>query len=445
MRRRCLWSVLTFLLGPGILSGQVFGPSGPEQLVNTYTTGAQGGGSVGMSDLGDFVVVWSGDGGEINSEVYARRYTLSGPVTASFRVDTHTTSAHGGAQVAVGNSGFEVVVWNSDGQDGDSGGVFGRRLSSGAAQGSEFLVNTVTTVGYQSYQQVASDGAGNFVVVWASPGTGPSHINVFGRRYSANGAAAGAEFRVNTYTTGYQTRPSVAASSSGFVVAWQSRDLSANAPIGIFVQRYSSAGAPVASPFQVNAATDRAANPAVGMDANGKFVVAWRAYTSAASLTDIYARRYGANGAALDSEFMVNTATADYQDSPLVTAYASGVDPTGGFVIAWTGTGLYGGQPGVFARRFTGTGVSLGGQFKVNSVDGGFPGLAGLSHDVQGDFVVGWTQGVPATQNVYLRLFCRALAGDVNNSGAIDIADVFYLINNLFAGGTSPACPLVTA
>src|SRR5262245_31917318 len=170
MRRAYLGAVLAALLGPGFLAGQVFGPSGPERLVNTYTTGIQGGGSVAMTDLGDFIVVWSGEGGEINNEVYARRYTLAGPVTSPFRLNTHTTSSHSSPQVAVGSAGFEVVVWTSYGQDGNSAGVFGRRFVSGAPQSAEFLVNTVTTVGYQSYQHVATDGSGNFVVVWAGPG-----------------------------------------------------------------------------------------------------------------------------------------------------------------------------------------------------------------------------------------------------------------------------------
>jgi hypothetical protein len=436
MRRLSLGAILGAFLGSGVLPAQVFGPSGPELLVNTFTTGLQGGGSVSMSAFGDFLVVWGGEGSDGAAEVYARRYTFAAPVGDQFRVNPFTTGGHAAPRVALGPLDSAIVVWSAF--DGDTAGVFGQRLQSGAAQGSEFLVNTLTTVGYQSYQQVASDGSGNFVVVWAGPG--PDKSDVFGQRFTSAGTAVGPQFRVNTYTTGYQTRPAVARGSSGaFVVVWQSRgQLTGVNAIGIYGQRYASTGAPQGSPFLVNTVTTGAANPSVAMDANGKFVVAWRADTGVASLSDIYARRYAASGAALVSEFVVNTLTVDIQDYPLVTAHSSGADPTGTFVVAWTAGGLYGGQAGVFARRFTGDGVARGAEFKVNSVDGGFPSLGGIDHNIQGDFVVAWTQGTPGTQNVYLRRYCAALAGDVNNDKSIDVNDVFYLINSLFAGGPPP-------
>ncbi|HKC24099.1 MAG TPA: dockerin type I domain-containing protein [Thermoanaerobaculia bacterium] len=48
-----------------------------------------------------------------------------------------------------------------------------------------------------------------------------------------------------------------------------------------------------------------------------------------------------------------------------------------------------------------------------------------------GNVVVTWDTG----SDVHGRIFCSALAGDFDNSAGIDVADVFYLINHLFAGG----------
>ena len=48
---------------------------------------------------------------------------------------------------------------------------------------------------------VASDAAGNFVVVWDSADQDGSDVGVFGQRYASSGAPLGPEFRVNTYTT----------------------------------------------------------------------------------------------------------------------------------------------------------------------------------------------------------------------------------------------------
>jgi len=65
---------------------------------------------------------------------------------------------------------------------------------------------------------------GNFVVVWESDeplAPDPSGGGIFGRQFNANGAPLGAEFLVNSYTTGGQHIPAVAATGAGsFVAAW---------------------------------------------------------------------------------------------------------------------------------------------------------------------------------------------------------------------------------
>ena len=53
--------------------------------------------------------------------------------------------------------------------------------------GSEFQVNTYTTSG-QQYPAVAADGAGNFVMVWESFGQDGEFGGIFGQRYDTTGA-----------------------------------------------------------------------------------------------------------------------------------------------------------------------------------------------------------------------------------------------------------------
>ena len=61
------------------------------------------------------------------------------------------------------------MVWESLGQDGSSDGIFGRRFNvSGNPAGDEFQVNS-TSPGAQVSPAVASDGSGDFVVVWEGP------------------------------------------------------------------------------------------------------------------------------------------------------------------------------------------------------------------------------------------------------------------------------------
>ena len=120
-----------------------------------------------------------------------------------------------------------------------------------------------------------------------------------------------------------------------------------------------------------------------------------------------------------------------------MTAHASNANTIGTFMVAWNSGSLYGGQAGIFAQRYLGSGAPLGGEFRVNSSTA-LVGLAGLDHDLQGDFVIAWTADIGPNADVRLRRLCASLAGDADGNGAIDVGDVFYVINALFAGGPSP-------
>jgi large repetitive protein len=85
---------------------------------------------------------------------------------------------------------------------------------------------------------VASDSAGNFVVTWESEYQDGNLEGVFGKRYGSAGEPLGPEFRVNTQTSSAEVDPSVAADASGrFVVVWQSF-IKDGSSYGIFAQRF---------------------------------------------------------------------------------------------------------------------------------------------------------------------------------------------------------------
>ena len=94
-----------------------------------------------------------------------------------------------------------MVAWASDGQDGDGYGVFGRRYdAAGNALAAEFQVNTYTT-GSQTIPKAAMRSGGDFVVVWQSDDQDGDDVGVFGRRFDSAGIGVGAEFQVNSYVT----------------------------------------------------------------------------------------------------------------------------------------------------------------------------------------------------------------------------------------------------
>jgi hypothetical protein len=191
------------------------------------------------------------------------------------------------------------VIWESYTQDGSQFGIFGQRDdATGAPLGSEFRVNTYTT-DRQDIPALAMDAAGNFVVVWTSDGQDGSSEGIFGQRYDATGTPRGAEFQINTFTTGQQQGAAVAVDAVGnFVVVWYSQEEASG--VGVFGQRYDATGARLGSAFHVNTyTTDHQGHPAVAMDAVGNFVVVWESSTQDGSFDGVFGQRYDATGGAL--------------------------------------------------------------------------------------------------------------------------------------------------
>ena len=312
------------------------------------------------------------------------------PLGPEFRVNTYTTGSQGGPEVSLDrssvtsdSSGNFVIVWSSL-QDGSFYGIFGQRYdASGAPLGPEFRVNTHTP-GSQSIPDIAADASGNFVVVWQSILQDGSYLGVFGQRYASSGAPLGSEFRVNTYTTGDQGYPSVAADSTGgFVIAWQSDQGGLDS--GIFGQRFASSGGPLGPEFRVNTYPANLRFPSITSDAVGNFVAVWETVSA-----DVVGRRYSASGAPLGPEFRVNTNTSGYQFRPEVAS-----DAAGNFVVVWftDDPGGFGFPEDVSGQRYASTGAPLGSEFRVNTTPSGFPYAArnpSVTMDSMGDFVVVW-------------------------------------------------------
>ncbi len=154
--------------------------------------------------------------------------------------------------------------------------------SSGIPFGAQFQVNTFTS-GSQQHASVASDSNGNFIVVWGTrdtEGFPVSFYNIHGQRYNSLGFALNEEFRINTHTTGSQEAPSVATDSFGnFVVVWWSRVLE---PLGfpssysIQGRRFNSEGIGMGKEFQASTySTVRQGIPRVATGPFGDFVVVW--------------------------------------------------------------------------------------------------------------------------------------------------------------------------
>ncbi len=221
-----------------------YNASGTLQTTTTLSNAAtENYASMAMNASGMFAVAWERDGTDGSGfGIYARLYNAAGTqIGSEVLVNTTTANFQRNPSIGIDASGNFAVAWNSYAQDtGTSWGVYARRFSNTAtALGTEFAVNT-TTANDQITPSLTMASDGRFLVVWQSDLQDGDGLGIYGREYAADGTAAGAETRINTTTTGAQQYASASFVGNRAVVTW-----SGNGPgdaDGVFFQLLNSPG-----------------------------------------------------------------------------------------------------------------------------------------------------------------------------------------------------------
>ncbi len=377
-----------------------------EFLVNTRTRGSQINPAVAALAGGAFVTTWTDDGcppGDAGGpDVRAKLYDAAGPpIRGEFLVNTETIDYQCDPKVVGLRDGGFVVVWQDfSGRCGDASGTSIKAKTfrpNGNLLRDEFLVN-VETADDQTNPAVAALADGGFVVAWQDfSGTrGDANAgSIKARLFGLDGAPAGDEFLVNTYTEGHQGSPAIAGlAEGGFVVTWNDfsgtlGDVSAGS---IKAKVFGPGGEIVQDEFLVNTRTwDNQSLPTVAGLEDGGFVIAWTDCSGTLgdrSGTSIKARLFDPAGEPEGDEFLVNTETLNSQLSPALAPLADS-----GFVVVWTDYSGRGGDAsgsGIKAKVFGPTGRTVQDEFLVNTGTEGnqsAPAVAGLA---DGGFVIIW-------------------------------------------------------
>jgi hypothetical protein len=222
------------------------------------------------------------------SEIRTRSFSQAGAGGPELRASTAIRGFHGHSALAGLSTGGAAITWFDHSQTGADTQISAVRAQAftpqGGKLGPEVLVNT-TTRDRQWFPDIASIGAGRYVVVWedlSRTGGDTSDSAIRGQVLSAAGAKLGAEFLVPTSVLGRQITPAVAGFGDGkFVVAWQ-HETSSIFDFDIRAQAFRwSAGsvAPerIGSEFrasQGSLAIDRG-GPAVAAFEQTDFVIVW--------------------------------------------------------------------------------------------------------------------------------------------------------------------------
>jgi hypothetical protein len=280
--------------------------------------------------------------------------------------------------------------------------------------GTELLVNTATE-DVQGAQQITALSNGGFVVTWQDQSLGVGGATGDGANFAikaqvffADGTRRESELLVNSATVGSQQVPQVTPlSNGGFVVTWTdgsagvggaADDASGTA---VKAQVFLADGTRVGSEFVVNTATANNQNtPQITALSNGGFVATWQDFslgvggaTGDGSSGAAKAQVFLADGTRVGSEILINTATANNQGVALVMALANG-----GFVATWSDQSLgVGGATGdnsataVKAQVFLAGGTRVGSELLVNTATAGSQFSQQIAALSNGGFVVTWS------------------------------------------------------
>ncbi len=221
------------------------------------------------------------------------------------------------------------LVWQDNATDGDGLGVSARRLDlSGSAVGGAFRVNE-GGAGDQEAATVAILADGSTVFAWQSGLRGSRAV--LARVLGPNGVFVTGDVVLSPAGTDNRN-PTVAALSDGSaVVTWASTGADGDL-LGVLAQRVGSPGDKLGDPIVVNQFTRfNQRNPVVAPLPAGGFAVAWISeQQTGENRTDVYLRRFGANGSAQGDEARVNPGIQPCANPSLVAV------GSGGLAVAWS-------------------------------------------------------------------------------------------------------------
>lgn len=342
----------------------------------------------------------------------------STPLGNQFQVNVVTTGRQGAPQVASDGAGNFMVSWR-DGID-----VKGRQVFVDGSLGPELLLVDLSFI---SPFAMARGDSGEFVVVTAQGSSVEAH------RFDAAGMAVGSPIVVSDDTEMDYRDPAVAAQGDDFVVVWAT-DFGTG--LDILGRRLGAGGVLQGGVFQVNDyTTGTQAEPAVAALEGGDFAVTWNSVQSPGNdddFTSIQARAFDSLGKPVSNQFQVNTATVGRQSNPAVAGLADG-----SFAVVWLDRQgeLVDQDSGIAMQRANAQGQLLGGILQVNTYTPGFQRFPDVTALDDGRFVVAWeSYGSPENDS-----FGTSIVGRAFDASGMPLGDDFQVNALIQAGQIFPS------
>lgn len=194
--------------------------------------------------------------------------------------------------------------------------------------------------------------------------------------------------------------------------------------IGVFARRFDAAGTALGPEFQVNTFTTGLQFSGRGaFQSGGRFVISWTSRDQDGGNNGVFAQAFAGTGTPVGTEFQVNTATLGAQDSSAIAA-------TGSFVVTWNSDGQDGDGEGIFGQRFDFVGPSTT-TTTAPAAACGDPNGAGVTA----------TDALIVLQTAVSLAVCEPCVCDVDASGSVAATDALVVLRLAVGQQVALMCP----
>jgi hypothetical protein len=300
-----------------------------EVRANTFTRSTQHNGSLDLDGSGRALVAWGSRRQEAGSYgIFAQLFDALGrPIGTELHVNDYMPAAQVEPAVAFTADGSAWVAWCSfGGQDGHQAGIFMRRMGTDAAGsftalGSEVGVNG-SKMGDQVDPTLTILPTGQIVVAWLSDLEQGNAT--MARVFTADGSPLGEEFKLSNSHSGNEALPGIAALANGFVATWSRTAADGDTPSGIYARIYGADGAAKGNEFALHEGIDlMPVEPSIDSNRSDQFAVAWMSLDSAHRY-QVRARRFDAQGNAVGQSWTQTAEGPEFQNAATVAMAPNG-------------------------------------------------------------------------------------------------------------------------
>jgi hypothetical protein len=338
-------------------------------------------------------------------------------------VNLRTSLNQANPAIAIQPNGNFIVVWQSYYKD-KSNEIRARLFSKdGLALTAELEINQ-TQPGNQKEPAVATDSDGNFIVLWQGPGDDGDDI--WCRKFDANGLPDTNEFIVNINRTDEQLNPEIAINDFGrHIIVWESNSVPQPGAKAICGRIFDNSGSGIGGELVLSDGNDIFRDPAVTLSNDANAVVVW---LRDSATKKIYRRQFLADGnAPVNLSVQVN----DLPNPNSLTRPAIAMDSEGNYVIAWDGHKSDHDQDDIYLKPFHSTGGNNQ-QYQVNDGNDGAQRYPVMILYDDCELLILW-EGDSGDENNKMDIFGRRLlVSFTQTSEPVEIGDVFRLNTYLY-------------